>query len=83
MKRKMSAFVLQSGPLFTVAQAACAWGMSEGALRRRIQSGMIEAIKVSTPRKTVALFIEAATVHALLAARWCPKELDRREVRSR
>lgn len=57
----------------TLAQAARAWGMSERTLRRRVKSGLIQAVK---PRDGAALRIEAATVNALLAARWCPKERD-------
>jgi hypothetical protein len=60
---------------WTVAQAARAWGMSEGALRRRVRSGHIEALA----QPGGALLIEAATVHALLAARWCARPDERRE----
>lgn len=76
MKRNI--LVSHSKPLFTVAQAARAWGMSDHTLRRRIQSGFIEAVK-----ERGALQIEATTVQAFLAARWCPKEPDTKEVRSR
>lgn len=56
----------------TLAQAAQAWGMSERTLRRRVKSGLIQAVKAHKG----ALSIEVATVNALLAARWCPKERD-------
>jgi predicted site-specific integrase-resolvase len=59
---------------WTVAQAARAWGMSESALRRRMRSGHIETAACSGG----ALRIEAATVHSLLAARWCCREDGKR-----
>ncbi len=61
-----------NGPGWTVAQTARAWGMSENALRRRVRSGHIEALSQSS----AGLLIEAATVQALLAARWCSREED-------
>lgn len=64
---------LSSGSSVTLAQAARAWGMSERTLRRRVKSGLIQAFK---SRDGAALRIEAATINALLAARWCPKECD-------
>ncbi len=55
--------------------AAHAWGMSERTLRRRIQSGLIEAVSAPSPQsRRAGLLIEVATVNALLAARWCSKE---------
>ena len=65
--------------LVSIASAARAWGMSERTLRRRIRCGLIEAVKGSSS----GWFIEAATVHALLAARWCPKDPAKKEVPSR
>jgi transposase-like protein len=62
----------KNGGAWTVAQAARAWGMSEGTLRRRVRSGHIEALSQSR----AGLLIEAATVQALLAARWCSREED-------
>ncbi len=75
MKRKK-----MRGAFWTVAQAAQVWGMSARTLRRRIQSGFIEA--VAHPDNG-ALCIQSATVHALLAARWCAKEPGTKEVRPR
>lgn len=57
----------------TLAQAARAWGMSERTLRRRVKSGLIRAVKA---HNNASLRIEMATLHELLAARWCPKQLD-------
>lgn len=55
--------------------AARVWGMSERTLRRRIESGLIEAVSTPTSRsRRAGLLIEAATLDALLAARWCSKE---------
>lgn len=65
--------------LWTLAEAARVWGMSERTLRRRIQSGLIETINNANG----APCIEAATVHALLAARWCSRQGEQtREVAS-
>lgn len=61
----------QERPLFSIAQAARAWGMSEGVLRRRVRCGLIRA---SAPRCGLALFIEAETVQSLRAARWCGEQ---------
>ncbi len=55
--------------------AARAWGMTERTLRRRIQSGLIEAVSAPTSRsRRAGLLIETATLDALLAARWCSEE---------
>ena len=63
--------------LVSIRCAAQQWGMSEGALRRRIQSGLIEAVKAPSPRsRRAGLFIQATTVSALRAARWCSKDED-------
>lgn len=71
MKRNRKKFV-------SIRRAARLWGMSEGTLRR-IQSGLIEAVRASSPRsRRACLFIEAATVSALRAARWCAEEEDAR-----
>lgn len=59
---------------FSIAQAARAWGMSEGALRRRVRCGLIEAVRASAPRCGAALFIEEETVQSLRAARWCGEQ---------
>ena len=64
----------QERPLFSIAQAARAWGMSEGALRRRVRCGLIEAVRASSPHCGLALFIEAETVQSLRAARWCGEQ---------
>ncbi len=60
----------------TLAQVARAWGMSQRTLRRRVKSGLIQAVKASSTQRHPALGIEAATVNAFLAARWCPKNAD-------
>ncbi len=57
--------------------------MSEGALRRRVADGSIKAIQSVARKRRAAWFIEAATIEALLAARWCCKEPGEKEVRSR
>lgn len=62
----------KNGAGWTVAQTARTWGMSESALRRRVRRGHIEALT----RSGAVLLIEAATVHALLAALWCSREED-------
>lgn len=62
------------GPV-TLSQAAREWGMSERTLRRRVKSGLIQAVKASSGCQR-AVGIEAATVSAFLAARWCPKTAD-------
>ncbi len=62
---------------WTVAQAARVWGMSEGTLRRRVRSGHIQA----SAQPGGVLLIEAATVHALLAARWCCRQDGGRSAR--
>ncbi len=67
----------------TIAQAARVWGMSEGALRRRVSDGSIKAIQGMASKRRAAWFIEAATIEALLAARWYCREPGEREVRSR
>lgn len=64
----------------TLAEAARAWGMSERTLRRRVKSGLIQAVKAGN---SATLRIEAATVNALLAARWCPKERDEANAEAR
>jgi len=64
----------QERSLVSIAQAARAWEMSEGALRRRVRCGLIEAVRASEPRCGVALFIEAETVQSLRAARWCGEQ---------
>ncbi len=67
-------------PRWTIGQAARVWGMSEGALRRRVKSGHIEAAKGSSTRSRAVWLVEEATVQALLAARWCSKEENEVEV---
>lgn len=60
-----------SGQPVSLSQAAREWGMSEAALRRRVKSGLIQAVRIGTAWK-----IEAATINAFLAARWCSKEVE-------
>lgn len=60
----------------SIAQAARVWGMSEGALRRRVADGSIEAVRGTSRKRRAAWFIERATIDALLAARWCSQVPD-------
>lgn len=57
--------------------------MSEGTLRRRVADGSIQAIQGVASKRRAAWFIEAATIDALLAARWCSRNSGEEEVRPR
>lgn len=82
MKRRTSLSSSSCGAL-TLAEAARVWGMSEGALRRRVVDGKIEAVRGTSSKRRAAWLIERATIDALLAARWCSKDGAQKEVRSR
>lgn len=81
MKGGSSSSTSSSCAALPLAQAARIWGMSESTLRRRVADEMIEAVRGTSRRGRAAWFIERATVDALLAARWCSKEPDEKEVR--
>ena len=74
MKRVASSSSSSTSGALSIAQAARVWGMSEGALRRRVADGMIEAVRGTSHTRRAAWFIERTTVDALLAARWCSRE---------
>ncbi len=71
MKSGSSSSTSSSCGALSIAQAARVWGMSEGALRRRVADGSIQAIRGTLRKRRAAWFIERATIDALLAAHWC------------
>jgi hypothetical protein len=79
MRRRSSSSSSSTRGALSIAQAARVWGMSEGALRRRVADGSIQAIRGTSRKRRAAWLIEAATIEALLAARWCSRELRRVE----
>lgn len=69
MRRGSSSSSSSTRGALSIAQAARVWGMSEGALRRRVADGKVEAVRGAPGKRRAAWFIEAATIEALLAAR--------------